>query len=76
MQKENENRTITENRKARHDYFIDEVFECGIELFWTQWVLVENISLLVGADVNSEGKKLASVYLAIGVLEIYSTFSD
>ena len=36
MQKENENRTITENRKARHDYFIDEVFECGIELFGTE----------------------------------------
>lgn len=27
---------ITENRKARHDYFIDETYEAGIELFGTE----------------------------------------
>ena len=27
---------IAENRKARHDYFILEAFECGIELFGTE----------------------------------------
>ena len=27
---------ITENRKARHDYFVVEVFEAGIELFGTE----------------------------------------
>ena len=25
-----------ENRKARHDYFVEEVFECGIALFGTE----------------------------------------
>lgn len=29
-------KTITENRKARHDYFVDEVYEAGIELFGTE----------------------------------------
>lgn len=29
-------KTITDNRKARHDYFIDEVYEAGIELFGTE----------------------------------------
>ena len=27
---------ITDNRKARHDYFVVEVFEAGIELFGTE----------------------------------------
>ena len=34
--KKNENRTIVENRKARHDYFVEEVYEAGIELFGTE----------------------------------------
>lgn len=29
-------RTIAENRKARHDYFIEETFEAGIELKGTE----------------------------------------
>ena len=29
-------KTITDNRKARHDYFIDETYEAGIELFGTE----------------------------------------
>ena len=29
-------RTIAENRKARHDYFVIEVYEAGIELFGTE----------------------------------------
>lgn len=28
--------TIAENRKARHDYFVEEVYEAGIELFGTE----------------------------------------
>ncbi len=31
-----ENRMIATNKKARHDYFIDETFECGIELTGTE----------------------------------------
>ena len=27
---------IADNRKARHDYFVEEVFEAGIELFGTE----------------------------------------
>lgn len=33
---EKNNRTLAENRKARHDYFIEEVFEAGIELVGTE----------------------------------------
>ena len=29
-------KTIAENRKARHEYFILESFEAGIELFGTE----------------------------------------
>ncbi|MBQ7515904.1 MAG: SsrA-binding protein SmpB [Schwartzia sp.] len=29
-------RTVCENRKARHDYFIHEAYEAGIELFGTE----------------------------------------
>ena len=31
-----ERRVVAENRKARHDYFIEETFEAGIELFGTE----------------------------------------
>ena len=27
---------IAENRKARHDYFVEETYEAGIELFGTE----------------------------------------
>ncbi len=33
---EKKNKTLAENRKARHDYFIEEVYEAGIELVGTE----------------------------------------
>lgn len=30
------NKTLAENRKARHDFFIEEVYEAGIELIGTE----------------------------------------
>ena len=35
-EKKESTKTIVENRKARHDYFVIEAFECGIELFGTE----------------------------------------
>ncbi len=29
-------KTIAENRKARHDYFVEETYEAGVELFGTE----------------------------------------
>ncbi len=34
--KKNDGRIIAENRKARHDYFVEEIYEAGIELFGTE----------------------------------------
>ena len=34
--KKSELRTVADNRKARHDYFVIETFEAGIELFGTE----------------------------------------
>ena len=34
--KKKDDRTIAENRKARHDYFVEDVYEAGIELFGTE----------------------------------------
>lgn len=34
--KDRKNRTLAENRKARHDFFIEEVYEAGIELIGTE----------------------------------------
>ena len=31
-----EGKIIAENRKARHDYFVIETYEAGIELFGTE----------------------------------------
>lgn len=36
MAKKTGNSTLAENRKARHDYFIEEVYEAGIELVGTE----------------------------------------
>lgn len=35
-EKKTDGKIITENRKARHDYFIEETYEAGIELFGTE----------------------------------------
>jgi SsrA-binding protein len=35
-EKKNSGKTIAENRKARHDYFVEETFEAGIELLGTE----------------------------------------
>ena len=32
----NENRTVAQNKKAYHDYFLEETYEAGIELFGTE----------------------------------------
>jgi len=32
----NKNKTLVENRKARHDYFIEESYEAGLELVGTE----------------------------------------
>ena len=36
MAKTEGTKIIVENRKARHDYFVEEVFECGIALYGTE----------------------------------------
>jgi len=36
MAKDTGNKTVAENRKARHDYFIEEAMEAGIELVGTE----------------------------------------
>ena len=35
-EKKTDGKIITENRKARHDYFVEEVYEAGIELCGTE----------------------------------------
>ena len=32
----NENRTVAQNKKAYHDYFVEETYEAGVELFGTE----------------------------------------
>ena len=34
--KKTDSRIIADNRKARHDYFVIETYEAGIELFGTE----------------------------------------
>ena len=36
MGEKNQTKTIADNRKARHDYFVIESFEAGVELFGTE----------------------------------------
>jgi len=36
MANDSKNKTLAENRKARHDYFIEEAMEAGIELVGTE----------------------------------------
>lgn len=36
MQKKDTQKIIAENRKARHDYFVIEAYEAGVELFGTE----------------------------------------
>jgi len=36
MPQESKNKSIAQNRKARHDYFIEETYECGLALHGTE----------------------------------------
>ena len=36
MVKEVGKKVIAQNKKGRHDYFVDEIFECGIQLVGTE----------------------------------------
>ena len=36
MDKKSDGKIIAENRKARHDYFVEETYECGISLVGTE----------------------------------------
>lgn len=36
MTKKTDGKIIAQNKKARHDYFVDETYEAGIELFGTE----------------------------------------
>ena len=36
MPKTQHDKLIAENRKARHDYFVEETYECGLALFGTE----------------------------------------
>lgn len=42
MAKRRENKTLAENRKARHDYFVDEAMEAGIALVGTEVKSIRN----------------------------------
>ncbi|MEY3904629.1 MAG: hypothetical protein RIT08_545, partial [Actinomycetota bacterium] len=36
MVKETGKKVIAQNKKGRHDYFVDEIFECGVVLQGTE----------------------------------------
>ena len=42
MAKRKDNKTLSENRKARHDYFVDEAMEAGIALVGTEVKSIRN----------------------------------
>ena len=42
MAKRKDNKTLAENRKARHDYFVDEAMEAGIALVRTEVKSIRN----------------------------------
>ncbi len=52
------NRTVAQNRKARHDYFILETFECGIVLTGTEIKSVRDgrVNLREGYALIREGE--------------------
>ncbi|MDD6214559.1 MAG: SsrA-binding protein SmpB [Firmicutes bacterium] len=53
-------KTLAQNKKARHDYFVTETIECGIELFGTE---VKSIRL---GKVN-----IADAYASLDNSEVY-----
>ena len=61
-QKKNGNKTIAENRKAFHDYFVEESYEAGIELCGTE------VKALRAGGVN-----LKDSYCYIEAGEIFAT---
>ena len=48
-------KTIAQNKKARHDYFVEETYEAGIELCGSLYFKDSKVKLQVGL---CKGKKL------------------
>lgn len=59
--KKDERRVIVQNRKARHDYFVEETYEAGIALFGTE------VKSIRGGRVN-----LRDSYCVIRQGEVYA----
>lgn len=60
-------KVLATNKKARHDYFIDEVYECGIELKGTEVKSIRNgrINLKEGyASVDNSEVFLKQVHIS------------
>ena len=60
-------KVLATNKKARHDYFIDEVYECGIELKGTEVKSIRQgrINLKEGyASVDNSGVFLKQVHIS------------
>lgn len=56
MAKRKDNKTLAENRKARHDYFVDEAMEAGIALVGTEVKSIRNARVNLKdcyADINN-----------------------
>ena len=65
---------IAENRKAYHDYFIEERFEAGVALSGTEVkslragrvnLKIKSVSMVIGADVYADKPHLPVFYLDV-----------
>ncbi|NMD37861.1 MAG: SsrA-binding protein SmpB [Christensenellaceae bacterium] len=68
MAKQQSNRVLAQNRKARHEYFVEETYECGIELKGTEVKsirqgkvnLKESFCMIRQGEMFAEGMHISS----------------
>jgi len=73
----NKNKTtssvVAQNRRARHDYFIDDTFEAGMQLFGTEVKSLRQGQ--VSINESHAGEKNGAIYLFNALISEYSQCS-
>ena len=65
MVKEVGKKVIAQNKKGRHDYFVDEIFECGIQLVGTEVKSLRQgrASLTDGFAMLTDGEQIGRAHV-------------
>ena len=74
-EKSAQHRNITQNKKAWHDYFVDEKIEAGVELFGTEVKSLRQGAVnLKDSYCSFKNGEIFALYILLDVAQVLDTF--